>query len=47
MKHQRWLVYVGVIAALVGSIYLGRIATQENLTSPPGWGDAGYGVIQD
>jgi hypothetical protein len=44
---KEWVLWVGMIAALVGSIYLGRIATSEGLVGHYQWSDAGYGVVVD
>ncbi len=47
MPSSRWLVYVGLVVAFLGSIYLGRIAYTAQVTDLPGWGEAGYGVVVD
>ena len=44
---KQWVLWIGMIAALVGSIYLGRIATSEGLVGQQPWNETGYGVVAD
>ncbi len=41
MQTSRWLVYVGLLVAFLGSIYLGRIAHHAQITPMPGWAETG------
>jgi len=43
----RWLISLGMIAALLGSVYLGHIARQASLTDAPTWSTTGYSLVLD
>ena len=44
---KRLIAIVGLVAALVGSVYLGKIATQERMLDPSDGGTLRYGVTTD
>jgi hypothetical protein len=44
---RRLILVVGLGAALVGSLYLGKIATQQRLMDPSDGGSLGYGITAD
>ncbi len=43
----RWWISLGMIAALLGSVYLGLIAREGSLTDAMPWSTIGYGVVVD
>ena len=44
---RRWWISLGMIAALLGSVYLGLIARAGSLTEAIPWSAVGYGVVVD
>jgi len=43
----RWWISLGMIAALLGSVYIGLIARHTSLTDAVTWSAVGYGVVVD
>jgi hypothetical protein len=44
---KRLILIVGLGAALVGSVYLAKIATQDRMLDTQGWTTSGYALTPD